>query len=105
MSKSVPVLFIDGPLAGEWRDLPPHDDHGWFYQYVNPEPPTLADIAGWDPQATVQIGATDYAIDWVSVFDRKLWIGHAGPRDLMSAGAYRYLVHPDVQAKLEALGG
>lgn len=31
-----PVLFVDGPLAGTWRDVPADQHGGVFYEHVDP---------------------------------------------------------------------
>lgn len=92
------VLFLDGPLAGEWRSL---SDSVNAYQHIEYEPLEFDPPASYGPN-TVYTSHV-YRITWVLVFDQRLRVAHAGDEDSRTAGLKAYLIPPNVRAKLRPM--
>lgn len=79
-----PVLFVDGPLAGTWREVPADQHSGVFYENIDP----------FDPRG-LPLGRAHYDIRTVQVNFRHtrntVEVAYSEPREDLDALVIRRL--------------
>lgn len=95
------VLFLDGPLAGQWLD---YAKVGSNYVYVEAsfaEVTLASDPRDYFREPPVEHVYHSYVTSEITVFDHLLFVAHRGDKESLKAGLLKYLVPPDVRAKLQ----
>jgi type IV secretory pathway VirB6-like protein len=96
------VLFLDGPLEGEWRDIP-NVVETFHHVQVEFDPPTmhLASDANLEKVSVIRKPLV-YVITKVIIFDKWLRVAHAGDDKSRTDGMLTYLVPSEVRANLQS---